>query len=89
MNIFGDAAEYRLPPSPPPYFSADPVDISLKDDVTVILLFSVFFMGRYLKLEKHKEYIVPSLNQGHFNLQGLGQIFWQKRIVLGQNKNRY
>jgi hypothetical protein len=31
-------------PSPPPYFPAYPLDISFKDDVTVILLLGVFFM---------------------------------------------
>jgi hypothetical protein len=31
------------PPSPPPYFPADPW-ISFKDDLTIILLLSVFFM---------------------------------------------
>ncbi len=29
-------------PSPPPYFSADPVDISSKDDITVIISSSRF-----------------------------------------------
>jgi hypothetical protein len=31
------------PPSTPPYFPADPLDISLKDDVTGILLLGVSF----------------------------------------------
>ncbi len=30
--------------SPPPYLSADPLDISFKDDVTVLLLLGVSFM---------------------------------------------